>query len=63
VRITVDKAQIVRVLRYYSAHTAAFGGIAAGLALVFSGHPLEAVPTFVAALAGFGLAIKPADQP
>jgi len=53
---------LLATLRYFSAHAAAIGGSVGALILLLSGHPTEAFAAFIAALAGFGLPIKPAAQ-
>jgi len=53
---------LLATLRYFAAHAAAFGGAIGALILLLSGHGPEAFAAFVAALAGFGIPIKPAAQ-
>jgi len=53
---------LLATLRYFAAHAAALGGAVGALVLLLSGHGPEAFAAFVAALAGFGIPIKPAAQ-
>ena len=53
---------LIATLRYFSSHAAAIGGAVGALVLLLSGHPTEAFASFIAALAGFGVPIKPQAQ-
>jgi hypothetical protein len=54
--------KILPPLKYFAAHAAAFGGVAGAIVLLATGHPIEAGTALVAALAAFGVNLKPAAQ-
>ena len=58
----MNAALIVAALKYIAAHAAGFGGLITAVVLVVQGHYNEALTALLAALAGFGVMIKPQQQ-
>jgi hypothetical protein len=55
-------SEVLAILRYFSAHVAAIGGIAGAIVLFATGNTAGAFTALLAALAGFGLPLPPAVQ-
>lgn len=55
----LDLQRVASYFRYFAAHCAAFGGLAAAAAFAVTGQWSEALTALLASLAGFGLPVKP----
>ena len=58
----MNVAIIFEVLKYFAAHTAGFGGLATAIVALAHKDYNGAWVAFLAAMAGFGINLKPSQQ-